>query len=640
MAVTETAQPGAEAAKGEAAGDERLAYRGPIQRLLVRPEIGALIGAAAVWAMFWAVTIPFGTAAGTANYLDVSATLGIMSVAVALLMIGGEFDLSSGAMTGATGILVILLVKHTGELGGAGLSLWLALPLSFLIALGIGWFNGALVERTSLPSFIVTLGTFFMLKGGKLGFSKMIIDNVQVGRIDEGSGYTFWRKIFASEWTRNNHLFEGRDVLFAALFIGGALAVLLGVVEMTYSRRAEARSPGLALCTGGGVLGLAGFVGLLATDGVGSNVLFGAVTAVGFVLAAVGWGKWRYEDRDPESRSSGGYLPTGPVLYRVLTGLAAVGLATFFAFVLDSESQSTFIILITVQGLRAILFVSLALGGLVLVMVAAQQAGQSSARAEFGTKVIGAVALTFLAFVIRADSQSVKFRAELFTVLLWLALIMATSALLGLLYRRRTVAERRAEALGRSLAGAGITLTAVAVAVRLLFSTAEEVAATRAVISFRISILWFFVVAAVSTWVLLRTRFGSWIFAVGGNKDAARSVGVPAARTKTTLFMIVAAAAWLVGMLLAFRLNTLQAGTGDGLEFQYIIAAVVGGSLLTGGYGSAAGGAIGALIMAMSFQGIPFAGWNSNWKFLFLGVILLLAVIVNNYVRTKAEQSR
>ena len=84
----------------------------------------------------------------------------------------------------------------------------------------------------------------------------------------------------------------------------------------------------------------------------------------------------------------------------------------------------------------------------------------------------------------------------------------------------------------------------------------------------------------------------------------------------------------------------MQAGTGDGQEFFYIIAAVVGGNLLTGGYGSAAGGALGALIMAMSFQGIPFANWNSDWRFLFLGVILLLAVLVNNYVRRQAEKAR
>ena len=104
--------------------------------------------------------------------------------------------------------------------------------------------------------------------------------------------------------------------------------------------------------------------------------------------------------------------------------------------------------------------------------------------------------------------------------------------------------------------------------------------------------------------------------------------------------MIVSAAAWLVGMLTAFRLNSVQANVGDGEEFQYIIAAVVGGNLLTGGYGSAAGGAIGAVIMAMSFQGIPFAGWNSDWRFLFLGVILLLAVLANRWVRNKAEAAR
>ena len=93
-------------------------------------------------------------------------------------------------------------------------------------------------------------------------------------------------------------------------------------------------------------------------------------------------------------------------------------------------------------------------------------------------------------------------------------------------------------------------------------------------------------------------------------------------------------------MLLAFRLNTIQAGTGDGLEFQYIIAAVVGGTLLTGGYGTALGGAIGALIIAMATLGIPNSRWNSDWRFLFLGVILLLAVIANRSIRTRAEALR
>ena len=133
---------------------------------------------------------------------------------------------------------------------------------------------------------------------------------------------------------------------------------------------------------------------------------------------------------------------------------------------------------------------------------------------------------------------------------------------------------------------------------------------------------------------------GSWTFAVGGNKEASRQVGVPAARTKTQLFMLVAGAAWLVGMLLAFRLHTIQANTGNGEEFQYIIAAVVGGTLLTGGYGTALGGLLGACIVAMATLGITFARWNSDWRYLFLGVTLLLAMLANRWIRTKAEGMR
>ena len=75
-------------------------------------------------------------------------------------------------------------------------------------------------------------------------------------------------------------------------------------------------------------------------------------------------------------------------------------------------------------------------------------------------------------------------------------------------------------------------------------------------------------------------------------------------------------------------------------EFDYIIAAVVGGTLLTGGYGTALGGALGAMIVAMAVQGIPSSRWNSDWRFLFLGVILLLAMLANRSIRTKAEGMR
>src|SRR5436190_1830730 len=138
--------------------DERIAHRGPMQRWLISPEIGALIGAVIVWAFFWGNARTFGEADSTLNWLDVAAPLGIMAVAVSLLMIGGEFDLSSGVMTGATAVLIGLMSKH---FMGAGVNIGWAIAAAFIAASAIGWFNGFMVNKTGLPSFIVTLASFF-----------------------------------------------------------------------------------------------------------------------------------------------------------------------------------------------------------------------------------------------------------------------------------------------------------------------------------------------------------------------------------------------------------------------------------------------------------------------------------------------
>ena len=130
-----------------------------------------------------------------------------------------------------------------------------------------------------------------------------------------------------------------------------------------------------------------------------------------------------------------------------------------------------------------------------------------------------------------------------------------------------------------------------------------------------------------------RTKIGNWIYAVGGNPASARAVGVPVTRVKVGLFMTVSFLGWFVGMHTLYRFNTLQAGNGVGNEFLYIIAAVVGGTLLTGGYGNAIGVAIGAFIFGMTCLGIVYAGWDPNWFRAFLGVMLLLAVMVNLYVK-------
>jgi simple sugar transport system permease protein len=336
--------------------DERLARVGFLTKLLQRPELGAMLGAGVVLIFFAVTADKFITLSGIARWTDVASTLGIMSVAVALLMIGGEFDLSAGVMTGSCGLLMGILATEVG------MSIWLAILLTFVFAAGVGFLNGYMVIRTGLPSFIITLATFFVLRGVNLGGTKAITDTVRVGGLRDASGFDSAQRIFASDfWEPHN---------------------------------------------------------------------------------------------------------------------------------------------------------------------------------------------------------------------------------------------------------------------------------------FRISVIWWIVLTAVATWVLSRTRVGNWIFGGGGDKVAARNVGVPVNKVKVGLFMMTSMAAALVGIMVALRLGSVQASQGIGEEFNYIIAAVAGGCLLTGGFGSAIGAAMGALIIGMTFIGIQFSGWNTDWRFLFLGVILLAAVLVNTYVRHRAEGAR
>jgi simple sugar transport system permease protein len=352
------------------ATDERIGAHHRLASVLRRPEVGAGVAALLVFLYFSFTTSAFAVPAGASTWVFTSSSFAIMAVAVALLMIGGEFDLSAGAMTGFTGLVAGIMMTHYG------INVWVAIVVSLLAALAVGFINGLLVMKTGLPSFIVTLGTFFVLRGVDLAVTKLIINQVSVVNFQQADGYDAGARIFGS-----------------------------------------------------------------------------------FVRINLGWLPWL------------------------------------------SEGQSPFL---TVY------------------------------------------AATF----------------------------------------------------------------------------------------------WAIAVVLVATWVLLRTRAGNWIFAVGGAQTSARQIGVPVFRVKVSLFLTTAAAGWLVGMLSLFKTTTAQSTTGVGQEFVYIICAVVGGCLLTGGYGSAIGAALGALIYGMVGQGIVYAGWDSDWLYAFLGVMLLGAVMVNNYVKSRAEQVR
>jgi len=326
-------------------------------RLLGRPEIGALVAAIIIFIFFLLLAPAFRSAESFFTVLYQSSVIGIVAVGVGLLMVGGEFDLSAGVIVYTAGLANSMFCWYFG------INMWVGAALSLAFCLAIGFLNGYLVMRTGIPSFLITLGTFFVLQGANLGVTKLVTGTVSSTDVSQIAGYNSLGKVFSS------------------------------------------------------------------------NFKIGSVTV---------WG----------------------------------------------------------------------------------------------------------------------------------------------------------------------------------------------------SVIWWVLFVALAAWALQRTRVGNWVFAVGGNPDSARAVGVPVVRTKIGLFMTVSFLGWFVGMHQLYRFNTLQAGGGVGNEFLYIIAAVVGGTLLTGGFGNAIGVAIGAFIFGMTSLGIIYAGWDPNWFKAFLGIMLLLAVLVNLYVKNYALTRR
>jgi Ribose/xylose/arabinose/galactoside ABC-type transport systems, permease components len=152
-------------------------------------------------------------------------------------------------------------------------------------------------------------------------------------------------------------------------------------------------------------------------------------------------------------------------------------------------------------------------------------------------------------------------------------------------------------------------------------------------------LLWWFALAAVCAFTLAKTRFGNWIFAVGGDANAAKNVGVPVRRVKISLFVLTAFCACLFAVLQVCDIGSAAADRGLQAEFEAIIAAVIGGTLLTGGYGSVIGACFGALIFGVVQIGITYTNVDSDWFRVFLGVMLLIAVLFNHYVRRRVAQS-
>ena len=147
---------------------------------------------------------------------------------------------------------------------------------------------------------------------------------------------------------------------------------------------------------------------------------------------------------------------------------------------------------------------------------------------------------------------------------------------------------------------------------------------------------WWLAAIVVTAWILHVSRYGNWIFAVGGDQESARATGIPVHRVKIALYIASGFCAALVGVIQTVLYNAAQTANGQSMVFDSIIAVVVGGVLLTGGYGSVIGVVFGTLTFAIVNQGIYYTSFNSNWASLILGVLLLAAVLMNNTFRNLA----
>ncbi len=187
-----------ERATGEVGRRRQVQPQSLWKRVLKRPEAGALGGAVLVFLFFWIIAPPFRQVPAFATVLYQSSTIGIPAVAVAILMIGGEFDLSAGvAVTSSSLAASIFATQLTGNL-------WAGVVLALLVSLGIGALNGWLLIRTGLHSFLVTLGSFLMLQGLNIAITKLITGNVATADISACQASTCSRQSSprTSNWDR------------------------------------------------------------------------------------------------------------------------------------------------------------------------------------------------------------------------------------------------------------------------------------------------------------------------------------------------------------------------------------------------------------------------------------------------------
>ncbi|WP_368669275.1 ABC transporter permease, partial [Streptomyces hyaluromycini] len=197
MTMTQTTAPATDSpspAPPARERDGRTSERPPVVRLLARPDVGVFLGAVAVYVFFLVSAPPVREASAMANILYQSSTIGIMALPVALLMIGGEFDLSAGVAVITSALTAAMLSYQLT------MNVWVGVIAALVVSLGIGFLNGWLVVRTGLPSFLITLGSFLILQGVNLAVTKLVTGNVATDDISNMDGFDQAKALFASSF--------------------------------------------------------------------------------------------------------------------------------------------------------------------------------------------------------------------------------------------------------------------------------------------------------------------------------------------------------------------------------------------------------------------------------------------------------
>lgn len=153
---------------------------------------------------------------------------------------------------------------------------------------------------------------------------------------------------------------------------------------------------------------------------------------------------------------------------------------------------------------------------------------------------------------------------------------------------------------------------------------------------FQITIIWWVVMAAAMAYLLHVSPYGNWIYALGGDKVSARNAGIPTSRLTISLFMISGFAASFVGVSQAIVYQSAQVAGGQSFIFNSIMCVVIGGVLLTGGFGSIVGIVFGTITFAIVNQGIYFTSLDANLGSVIIGALLLIAVLMNDTFRKMA----